>query len=87
MGLPSDFNTKIPVTIGLIIWVAIISFSMGMLYKGHVDADKRIEDNKEYTKEQIDKAREYTTQEIEGLRADWERDKKEQERRLVKLEK
>ncbi len=76
MGLPKDFDNKISVTIGLIIWVAIISFSLGMLYNDNIrlHAD-------------VDSAREYTKQEVEGLRADWNRDRQAQEKRLEKLEK
>lgn len=75
MGLPRDFDTKVPVTIGLIIWVAIISFSLGMLYKGSIDL-----------KEEIISSRNYTSQEVDGLRADWERDREEQNRRITLLE-
>ena len=74
MGLPKDFDQKIPVTIGLIIWVAIISFSLGMLYKGNIDL-----------KEEILAAREYTKQEIDGLRADWDRDRKAQEKQIDEI--
>ena len=76
MGLPKDFDNKITVTIGLLIWVAMISFSLGMLYKGHIDL-----------KEEIKAAREYTTQEVQGLRNDWDRDREEQNRRIILLEK
>ena len=72
---PDEFSSKATVTIGFIIWIAIISFSMGILYAKIVDHT-----------EQIHQARDYTTQEVDGLRADWERDRKEQDRRLQILE-
>ena len=72
---PKEFDMKSTVTIGFIVWVAMVCFSLGILYArimAHTD--------------EIMKAREYTTQEVDGLRADWDRDRKEQERRLNKLE-
>ncbi len=75
MGLPKDFDQKIPVTIGLIVWIAIMSFSLGVLYKSTIDLADEIID-----------AKAYTTQEVDGLRSDWEMDRKEQNRRLEKLE-
>jgi hypothetical protein len=63
-----DFKHKIPVSIGLLIWISIISFSMGTLYKSVVDLNEKLVD------------------EIGGLRADWERDRVQQNERLNKLE-
>ena len=76
MGLPSDFNKQTTVTISLLIWIAIVSFSMGMIYKSIIDGEKERNAIKDYVK-----------QEVDGLRSDWERDRKEQNRRLIKLEK
>lgn len=73
---PKEFDIKGTVTLGFIVWIAMISFSMGILYAKITDHT-----------EQIIKAREYTTQEVDGLRADWERDRKEQECRMELLEK
>jgi hypothetical protein len=75
MSLPSDFNSKTTVTIGLLIWIAVVSFSMGMIYKSIIDNDK----------EHI-QIKEYIEQEVGGLRSDWERESKEVHRRLIKLE-
>jgi len=75
MSLPSDFNAKTTVTIGLLIWIAVVSFSMGMIYKSIIDNDK----------EHI-QIKDYIEQEVGGLRSDWERENKEVHRRLEKLE-
>ena len=75
MSLPSDFDKKTTVTLGLIIWIAGVSFSMGMIYKSIIDNDK----------EHI-QIKEYVEQEVGGLRSDWERESKEVQRRLIKLE-
>jgi len=76
MGLPSDFDKQTTVTISLLVWIAIVSFSMGMIYKSIIDGEKERNTIKDYVK-----------QEVDGLRSDWERDRKEQNRRLIKLEK
>lgn len=76
MGLPSDFNKQTTVTISLLIWIAGVSFSMGMIYKSIIDNEK----------EHI-QIQEYVEQEVGGLRSDWERDRTEQNRRLILLEK
>ena len=66
MSLPSDFDKKTTVTLGLIIWIAGVSFSMGMIYKSIIDNDKEHVQIKEYIE-----------QEVGGLRSDWERENKE----------
>jgi len=76
MGLPNDFDKTTTVTIGLLIWIATISFSLGMIYAKIVDNEK------EHTA-----IRENINQEVGGLRADWERENKEVHRRLENLEK
>ena len=76
MSLPSDFNKQTTVTISLLIWIAGVSFSMGMIYKSIIDNEK----------EHIS-IKQYIEQEVGGLRSDWDRDRKEQDRRLIKLEK
>lgn len=75
MGLPRDFDKQTTVTIGLLIWIAMVSFSMGMIYA-------KIMDNEQ---EHIT-IKGYIEQEVGGLRADWERDRAEQNRRLELLE-
>ena len=72
---PAEFSKKATVTVGLIVWIAMISFSMGVLYA-------KIQD---HTKD-IQEARKYVEQEVGGLRADWERDRALQNSRLNKLE-
>lgn len=75
MSLPTDFDKKTTVTLGLIIWIAGVSFSMGIIYKSIIDNDKEHLQIKEYIE-----------QEVGGLRSDWERESKEVHRRLIKLE-
>lgn len=75
MTTPDEFSKKQTVTIGLIVWVAAISFSMGMIYARIVDHTKDIK-----------AARDFTEQEVGGLRADWERDRQDKNRRLELLE-
>lgn len=75
MSLPQDFQKQTFVTYGFIVWVAMISFLIGRAYAKIEDGEK--ERGKIY---------EYVAQEVGGLRADWERDKKEQDRRLINLE-
>lgn len=76
MGLPNDFNKQTTVTISLLIWIATISFSMGMIYSKIVDSAKERQELKSFFSAEID-----------GLRSDWQRDRLEQNRRLIKLEK
>lgn len=75
MGLPDDFSKQTTVTISLLIWIAGVSFSMGMIYKSIID------NGEDHTK-----IREYIEQEVGGLRSDWDRDREEQNRRLINLE-
>jgi L-cystine uptake protein TcyP (sodium:dicarboxylate symporter family) len=66
---PEEFSKKLPpMTIGFIVWIAMIAFSLGVLYTKVIDTDAKVID------------------EVGGLRSDWDRDKKEQDRRLEKLE-
>ena len=75
MSLPSDFNKTTIVSYALLIWIAAVSFSMGMIYKSIIDNDK----------EHV-QIKEFVIQEVGGLRADWERDKKEQDKKIDKIE-
>lgn len=75
MGTPDEFSAKKTITIGFIVWIAAISFSMGMIYARIMDHSK-----------DIGKAREFAEQEVNGLRADWERDRKDQNERISKIE-
>ncbi len=75
MTTPEEFSKKQTVTIGLIIWVAAISFSMGMIYARIVDHTKDIK-----------AARDFVEQEVGGLRSDWERDRESQNKRIDKIE-
>lgn len=87
MGLPDDFNKKTTVTISLLIWIAGVSFSMGMIYAKINDNEKEhavmIGDRKSGDNEVVD----FVIQEVGGLRADWERRNADVEKRLDKLEK
>ena len=75
MSLPGDFNKQTTVTISLLIWIAGMSFSMGMIYAKFIDNEaQHVEINK------------YIEQEVGGLRSDWDRDRLEQNRRLILLE-
>lgn len=75
MTTPKDFDKTTTVTIGALIWVAGMSFSMGMIYAKFIDNEaQHIEINK------------YIEQEVGGLRSDWERENTEVHRRLEKLE-
>jgi hypothetical protein len=76
MSLPNDFNKQTTVTISLLIWIAGMRFSMGMIYA------KFLSNTAEHTS-----IREYVEQEVGGLRSDWDRDRVEQDRRLINLEK
>ena len=62
MNTPADFHKSVTVTVGLLIWIAAVSFSLGMIYKSIIDNDK----------EHV-KLHEFVEQEVGGLRADWER--------------
>lgn len=42
--VPDDFKHKVPVSIGLLIWIAIISFSLGALYTRVMDLDDKLND-------------------------------------------
>ena len=53
MSLPSDFDKKTTVTLGLIIWIAGVSFSMGMIYKSIIDNDKEHIQIKEYIEQEV----------------------------------
>lgn len=61
----SESMQKVTVSIGLLIWIAIVSFSMGMIYTNIIDAEKERNSNKKYLEG-----------EIQGLRSDWERENK-----------
>ena len=75
MTTPDEFSDKKVISIGAIVWVASISFSMGMIYA-------RIND---HTKD-IQGTRLYTEQEVSGLRSDWDRDRIQQNERLERME-
>ena len=70
MGLPSDFNKQTTVTISLLIWIAGVSFSMGMIYKSIIDNDKEHTQIHTKVSDKYNRAIEFTDQEVGGLRAD-----------------
>ena len=53
MTTPDEFSNKKTVTIGLIVWVAAISFSMGMIYARIVDHTKDINGAREFTEQEV----------------------------------
>ena len=75
MTTPDEFSRKTTVTVGLIAWIAGVSFSMGVLYARINDHSKDIKG-----------ARDYTKQEVDGLRNDWMMDKERQDQEIKRLE-
>ena len=73
-------NKKVLVTWGTIGAVAVGAFFAGALYTKQVDTNKEVDNLKKDSKELV-------IQEVGGLRADWERDKKEQDKKIYDLEK
>ena len=68
MGIPSpdEFKTKLTLTGAAIAYIIGASFSMGIMFAGLMGAKQDIVDDKEAAKN-------YTEQEVGGLRSDWER--------------
>lgn len=62
-----------------VLWYIGIGFIIGGLITKQIDTNEMVINNRE-------SAKEYTEQEVGGLRADWERENKEVHRRLNKLE-
>lgn len=75
MTTPDEFNKKLPISIGLVVFCCAISFSLGTLYTKIFDQG-----------EELQEVRNFVEQEVGGLRADWERDRQMQNKRLEKLE-
>lgn len=63
---PDELKEKKNVSYGLIVWVGVICFNIGVLYATLLSAKDDISDNKKA-------ARDYVEQEVGGLRSDWER--------------
>lgn len=43
--VPDEFSKKLPsITLGFIIWVAMIAFSLGVLYTKVIDTDEKVID-------------------------------------------
>lgn len=89
MGIPSpdEFKQKLTLTGAAIAYIIGASFSMGIMFAGLMGAKQDIVDDREAAKN-------FTEQEVGGLRSDWERqnDQSKQERqeiteRLKELEK
>lgn len=78
--VPDEFkNKKVLLTWGTIGTVIGVAFFAGSLYTKQVDTNKEVDNMKKDLKELV-------IQEVGGLRADWERDKKEQDKKIERLE-
>lgn len=62
-----------------VLWYISIGFVIGGLITKQIDTNEMVINNRK-------SAKEYTEQEVSGLRADWERENEEVHRRLNKLE-
>lgn len=63
---PDEFKEKKNVSYGLIIWVGVICFNIGVLYATLLSVKDDVTNNRAAAKE-------YVEQEVGGLRSDWER--------------
>jgi len=61
-----EFKQKRPISIGLVAGAVAIAFNIGFIYANMLAADKEIIKNEK-------SAKEFTEQEVGGLRSDWER--------------
>lgn len=80
VGTPEEFKNKYNVSIGLVAWAVAIAFFVGRTSKAQDDLEKQVERQTKQIEVRM-------KEEVDGLRADWERDREEQNRRLEKLEK
>lgn len=79
VSTPDEFKKKMNVSIGFVAWAVAVAFFVGRTTKAQDDLEKSLERR---TKQLETRFKE----EVDGLRADWERDRKAQEKRLDKLE-
>lgn len=85
MGIssPEEFKTKMPISGGLLVYIIMASFAMGVMFAGLLGAKQDIVDDKVG-------AQEFTEQEVGGLRSDWERgneiSKQDREAQLKRIE-
>ncbi len=63
---PDEFKEKKTVSIGLVAWAVVIAFNLGVLYATMLATREDVSNNRQAAKD-------YTEQEVSGLRLDWER--------------
>ena len=63
---PEEFKSKLHITGGAIVYIVAVAFSMGLMFASILGAKQDIVDDKKAAKE-------FTEQEVGGLRSDWER--------------
>ena len=61
-----ELKEKKPISIGLIFGAVALAFNIGFIYANMIAADHQIEKNATQSKQ-------FTEQEVGGLRSDWER--------------
>lgn len=66
MSQPEEFKEKFKMSWGLYVFSLLLAFNIGILYATMLSSKEDIVNNKKA-------ARDYTEQEVGGLRADWER--------------
>ena len=71
----------------MLVAILIFGFQAGYFIHGMISKDREIDQNREIMRELYQRAIDYTEQEVGGLRSDWERSEKEDQRRITELEK
>ena len=83
MSSPEELKEKRPISMGLVAWAVILAFNLGVIYATILSAQKDIINDAKAAKE-------YTEQEVGGLRSDWERGntiaKQDREQHLKRIE-
>lgn len=81
-----ELKDKKNVSLGLIVGAVALAFNIGFIYANMISADNQIDKNRI-------QAKDFTEQEVGGLRADWERQNKAEKdrddsllKRIEKLE-
>ena len=88
MGIPTpdELRHKLTISWGLAVAYTIIlvlaSFSVGKM----LDDDHQREELKQHLEEKIINLHQFSLDEVGGLRADWERDRADQNKRIEKIE-
>ena len=73
MGMPDEFKEKKSLSMGFVAWAVVIAFNLGVLYATMMATREDVFNNKKAAKE-------YVEQEVGGLRSDWERQNKQEEK-------